>query len=90
MLDNPDDAYNPPLLKHLASEMVRVKFNLKEFLRIVYNTKTYQREATTAALAMGEPYYFQGPVLRRMTAEQAWDSYMTLVLGDKIDKNKND
>lgn len=31
---------------------------------------------------MGEPYYFQGPLLRRMTAEQAWDSYMTLVLGD--------
>ena len=31
---------------------------------------------------MGEPYYFQGPLLRRMTAEQAWDSYMTLALGD--------
>jgi len=90
VVDNPDDAYNPPLLKHLGSEMVRVKFNLKEFLRIVYNTQTYQREATTAALAMGEPYYFQGPVLRRMTAEQAWDSYMTLVMGEKIDKVKND
>jgi hypothetical protein len=90
VVDNPDDAYNPALIKHLANEMVRVKFNLKEFLRIVYNTQTYQREATTAALAMGEPYYFQGPVLRRMSAEQAWDSYMTLVLGDKIDKNKND
>jgi len=28
-IDNPDEAYNPPLLKHLASEMVRVKFNIK-------------------------------------------------------------
>jgi len=90
VVDNPDDSYNPPLLKHLANEMVRVKFNLKEFLRIVYNTQTYQREATTADLAMGEPYYFPGPVLRRMTAEQAWDSYMTLVLGETIDKGKND
>jgi hypothetical protein len=90
VVDNPDDAYNPPLLKHLANEMVRVKFNLKEFLRIVYNTQTYQREATTADLAMGDPYYFPGPVLRRMTAEQAWDSYMTLVLGEQIDRNKND
>ncbi len=90
VLDNPDDAYNPPLIKHLAAEMVRVKFNLKEYLRIVYNTQTYQREATTAALAMGEPYYFQGPVLRRMSAEQAWDSYMTLVLGNNIDRDKND
>ncbi|MEZ0386177.1 MAG: DUF1549 domain-containing protein [Verrucomicrobium sp.] len=81
-VDNPDEAFNPELLHHLAAEMIRLKFNLKEFQRILFNTKTYQREATTEALAMGAPYYFQGPVLRRMTAEQAWDSYMTLVLGD--------
>jgi hypothetical protein len=87
-IDNPDEAYNVPLLKHLSSEMVRVKFDLREFLRIVYNTQTYQRESTTQELAMGEPYYFQGPVLRRMGAEQAWDSFVTLVLGD-ADKYKN-
>jgi hypothetical protein len=69
--------------------MVRVKFDLKSFMRIVYNTKAYQREATTEELAMGMPYYFQGPVLRRMTAEQAWDSFMTLVLGADVDKPKN-
>lgn len=81
-VDNPEEAYNPELIKHLASEMVRLKFNLKEFQRIVFNTRTYQREATTAELPMGAPYFFQGPVLRRMTAEQAWDSYMTLLLGN--------
>lgn len=80
-LDNVEDASNPELLKHLANEMVRVKFDLKQFLRIVYNTRAYQSEATTENIAMGEKYYFQGPMLRRMTAEQAWDSYMTLVLG---------
>jgi hypothetical protein len=62
--------------------MKRVKFNLKDFMRIIYNTRAYQSEATTEFIAMGEPYYFQGPLLRRMSAEQAWDSYMTLVLGD--------
>jgi hypothetical protein len=30
---------------------------------------------------MGVPYHFQGPVLRRMSAEQTWDSFMTLILG---------
>jgi hypothetical protein len=30
---------------------------------------------------MGSMYFFQGPQLRRMTAEQTWDSYMALVLG---------
>jgi Protein of unknown function (DUF1553)/Protein of unknown function (DUF1549) len=81
-IDNPDEASNPELLRHLATELVRVKFDMKAFQRIIFNTRTYQREATTEALALGEPYYFQGPVLRRMTAEQAWDSFMTLVLGD--------
>jgi hypothetical protein len=81
-IDDPSASANPELIKHLAAEMVRVKFNLKDFMRIIYNTRAYQSEATTEAIAMGEPYYFQGPVLRRMTAEQAWDSYMTLVLGE--------
>lgn len=87
-LDHPEDSYNPELLRHLATEMVRVKFNLREFLRILYNTRAYQSQATTAELAMGEPYFFQGPILRRMSAEQAWDSFMTLVLGEP-DKFKN-
>ncbi len=80
-IDDPNNASNPELLKHLASEMVRVNFDLKQFMRIVYNTRAYQSEATTENIVMGEKYYFQGPMLRRMSAEQAWDSYMTLVLG---------
>ena len=81
-IDDPNQSANPALLKHLAEEMKRVKFNLKDFMRIIYNTRAYQSEATTEQIVMGEPYYFQGPLLRRMTADQAWDSYMTLVLGD--------
>ena len=87
-VDNPQEAYNPELLMHLANEMVRLRFDLKEFQRILYNTRTYQRVATMEELPMGEPYYFQGPILRRMTSEQAWDSYMTLLLGEP-DKFKN-
>lgn len=80
-IDDPDQSTNPELLKHIAEVMKKLDFNIKEFMRIVYNTRAYQSEATTENIAMGEPYYFQGPMLRRMTAEQAWDSYMTLVLG---------
>ncbi len=91
-IDDPNQSANPELLKHLAEEMKRVKFDLKAFMRIIYNTRAYQSEATTEHIAMGEPYYFQGPLLRRMTAEQAWDSYMTLVLGepDKYQKPLDD
>ncbi len=88
-IDDPTKSANPELLQHLANEMVRLNFNMKEFQRVIFNSQSYQREATTYEVAMGEPYYFQGPMLRRMSAEQAWDSYMTLVLGDQVDKIKN-
>jgi hypothetical protein len=78
-IDDPAKASNPELLLHLTAEMKRLNFNLKDFMRLIYNTKAYQAEATTEALAMGEHYYFQGPQLRRMSAEQAWDSYMGLM-----------
>lgn len=81
-VDDPAEAFNPELLRHLTAEMVRLRFDMRAFQRILYNTRTYQREATTEDLPLGEPYHFQGPVLRRMTAEQTWDSFMTLVLGD--------
>lgn len=81
-VDDPKSAANPELLTHLGREMLRLKFNLKEFMRIVYNTQAWQRAATTTPVLMGAPYYFQGPLLRRMTAEQTWDSFMTLVLGN--------
>jgi Protein of unknown function (DUF1549)/Protein of unknown function (DUF1553)/SLA1 homology domain 1, SHD1 len=80
-IDDPKQAVNPELLTFLTKEMVRLKFDMKQFMRILYNTRAYQSEATSEAIAYGEPYYFQGPILRRMSAEQAWDSYMTLVLG---------
>ena len=75
-------AENPELMKFLESEMKRLDFDMKEYLRIVFNTATYQREACADEVPIGEPYHFPGPVLRRMTAEQAWDSFLTLAVAD--------
>ncbi|WP_010586859.1 DUF1549 and DUF1553 domain-containing protein [Schlesneria paludicola] len=69
---------NPELMEFLTAEMVRVKFDLKEYLRIIYNTKAYQREAAHAEVNPGDEFHFPGPILRRMTAEQVWDSFITL------------
>ncbi len=87
-LDDPEASVNPPLLRHLAAEMVRLKFDLKQFMRLLYNTQTYQREATSHEMADSGPYLFPGPILRRMSAEQAWDSCATLVVGADVDKFK--
>ncbi|MEI6537547.1 MAG: DUF1553 domain-containing protein, partial [Verrucomicrobiaceae bacterium] len=87
-LDNAADANNPILLGHLANEMVRLKFDLRAYMRLLCNTQSYQREAITKQVTPGEPYYFPGPTLRRMTAEQAWDSCVTLAIGEKVDNYK--
>ncbi len=73
-------ATNPELMEFLASELKRLKFDLKEFQRIIYYSKTYQRAVTYGELDPEKPYLFPGPLLRRMTAEQVWDSLLTLTL----------
>jgi Protein of unknown function (DUF1549)/Protein of unknown function (DUF1553) len=88
-LDDPEAAFNPPLLHHLTAEMVRLRFDLKAFMRLIFNTQAYQREATNYEFEAGAPYMFAGPTLRRMTAEQAWDSCSTLVVGAQVDQFQN-
>jgi len=73
-------AENPELMKFLEGEMKRLDFDMKEYLRILFNTETYQRQACKDEVPLGAPYHFPGPVLRRMTAEQAWDSFVTLAV----------
>ena len=70
----------PAVTKFLTEELVRLDFDMKEFMRIIYNTRTWQRQATPTDVDLAEPYYFPGPVLRRMTAEQIWDSLLTLAV----------
>jgi hypothetical protein len=53
---------------------------MKEYLRIIFNSDTYQRQACTEEVSPGLPYHFPGPILRRMTAEQVWDSFLTLAV----------
>jgi hypothetical protein len=83
--DMKDDtvAENPELMEYLTQEMLRLEFDLKEFQRILMYTKTYNREATHQEVVAGQQdYHFPGPILRRMTAEQVWDSFITLAAFD--------
>ena len=73
-------ASNPELETFLISEMKRLNYDLKEFMRIVYNTDAYQRSVTYDDIDLSKPYHFQGPVLRRMSAEQVWDSVLVLTV----------
>jgi hypothetical protein len=73
------NASNPELMAYLESQMKSLDYDLKAFLEILYQTRTYQRTASQDEVQPGEAYYFPGPVLRRMSAEQIWDSFVTLL-----------
>ena len=75
--DNP--ASFPALLEHLTDEMLRLEFDLREFVRLVVSTEVYQRRAVVHDAMSAAPFRFTGPAVTRMTAEQLWDSILTLV-----------
>ena len=69
---------NPKLMTFLEDTMKSLNYDMKAYLRIIYNSAAYQRAAYTKDVELGEVYHFPGPVLRRMTAEQIWDSMVAL------------
>ncbi|MEQ9407709.1 MAG: DUF1549 and DUF1553 domain-containing protein [Fuerstiella sp.] len=71
---------SPELLDFLTAELVTSGFDVRHLQRVIFNTKAWQREATAVDVDLSQPYYFPGPILRRMTAEQIWDSLLTLAV----------
>jgi hypothetical protein len=69
---------NPALMSFLEQTMKDLNYDMKAFLRVIYNSAAYQRAAYTKDVELGELYHFPGPLLRRMSAEQIWDSMVTL------------
>ena len=63
-----------------------LNYSTKDFYRVVFNSQTYQREAETLSPSLTQmdkgTYHFPGPILRRMTAEQLWDSLVALTTPD--------
>jgi hypothetical protein len=70
---------HPELLEHLTDEVLRLNFDIRELVRIIAYSQSYQRLAVVHEPSSTEAFLFPGPVLKRMTAEQLWDSLLTLV-----------
>ena len=116
-LDNMYDdtmATHPGLQLHLEKVMVALNYDLKEFLRILYNTQAFHRISPTRDILSRDakdkimppevkwvvsgpypgaptrnsvPYFYQGPMMDRMSGEQIWDSLVTLTFPD-VDTRK--
>jgi hypothetical protein len=79
---------NPALMTFLEQLMKDLNYDLKSFQRVLYNTYVYQLSTNPTEVSGKDPYYFQGRLLDRLTAEQIWDSLMTLTVAD-VDSRQN-
>jgi len=85
--NSPDPLY-PELVTYLESAMKAANYDVQQYLRILYHTKLFQREVSITEPTQGFSFDFNGPILRRMEAEELRDSFVTLASGN-IDDNTN-
>jgi hypothetical protein len=84
---------HPKVLAYLEQVMARVDYRTRDFERILYHTRLFQRAASLEEITPGTVLAFQGPELRRMRAEEMHDSLLVLTYGnvdDKINENLAD
>ncbi|GAA5484311.1 DUF1549 domain-containing protein [Haloferula sargassicola] len=72
----------PGLMRYLTRLMIDLDYDLKEFQRVILNTKTFQFVPNPEPPKVAGGDDFHGRQLERMSAEQIWDSLITLVGGN--------
>lgn len=77
----------PELERYLETLMVERQYNMKAFLCALLNTRAYQSAAGREEYTPDSTPHFEGPFLLRMTPEQIWDSFVTLVSSEPDVKN---
>jgi hypothetical protein len=73
---------NPELMEFLKGHMLALNFSVKDYLRTLYYTDTYQRGALPADLGQQDAFVFQGRMVKRLSAEQMWDCMVTLAAAE--------
>ncbi len=73
---------SPALTDYLKRLLKELEYDLKAFQNVLMLTKTFQFAANAKAFDAGVPQAFNGRQLERMSAEQVWDSLVTLVTGN--------
>lgn len=86
--DNPGTVVNnPEVLRYLEQMMKELNYDVKAFQKVLFNTRTYALGTNRDAVDPKSIYAFHGRAVKRMSAEQVWDSMATLVVPD-IDYRK--
>lgn len=85
--DNPPS--HPRLLDYLALEFVESGYDLKHIIRLICNSRAYQLDSARGyPPARDNRRLFAQHVLRRLTAEQLWDSVLVCCGLHRLDPNR--
>lgn len=78
-----DKTITPDLMNYLMRLMRDdLKYDLRAFQHVLLLTRNFQFAANPEAFEAGMPQAFNGRQIERMSAEQVWDSLVTLVAGN--------
>ncbi len=72
----------PDLMAHLVQTMVDLKYDLRAFQHVLLLTKTFQFATNPNPSTVETGDDFHGRKIERLSAEQIWDSLITLASGD--------
>lgn len=74
--------HHPPLASLLATLMADLKYDLKAFQHVLLLTRTFQFATNPNPSTVDAGDDFHGRKIARLSAEQIWDSLITLAAGD--------
>ncbi len=80
---------NPALMSYLEELLVDLNYDLKAFQKVLFYTYTFQLGPSPVQHPERSPYNFNGRQLKRLSAEQVWDSFLTLKVDDPDSRKGN-
>lgn len=72
--DMEQPAWSPDLLNWLAQDLVANHYNLKHTIELILTSRAYQLPSVDPGDGPAKNYVFQGPAIRRLTAEEFRDA----------------
>lgn len=78
----PEGTTSPELTRYLVSLIQELNYDLKAFQHVLLLTRVYGFESSNKEQSPGEKPLFDGRRIDRMSAEQYWDSLVTLIAGN--------
>ncbi|MGJ8656130.1 MAG: DUF1549 domain-containing protein [Akkermansiaceae bacterium] len=77
-----EETTSPELTRHLVKLMKELNYDLKAFQHVLMLTQVYAFESSNKPPAIDKKPMFDGRQIERMSAEQYWDSLVTLIAGN--------